>query len=97
MTFTDQGVADKIVRIIYSCTSNQKKAINTAQIEKALYEAGAFWKADIVMDKLEDVNRTELSKFDDPETNLIQYLTEKETITGEEFMKILDSFKEAAV
>lgn len=77
MTFTDQGVADKIVRIIYSCTSDQKKAINTAQIEKALYEAGAFWKADIVMDKLEDVNRTELSKFDDPETNLIQYLTEK--------------------
>ena len=28
---------------------------------------------------------------------LAQYLTEKETITGEEFMKILDSFKEAAV
>lgn len=78
MTFTDQGVADKIVRIIYSCTSDQKKAINTAQIEKALYEAGAFWKADIVMDKLDDVNRTELSKFDDPETNLVQYLTEKD-------------------
>lgn len=81
MTFADQGVADKIVRIIYSCTSDQKKAINTAQIEKALYEAGAFWKADIVMDKLEDVNRTELSKFDDPETNLIQYLTEKDVET----------------
>lgn len=78
MTFADQGVADKIVRIIYSCTSDQKKAINTAQIEKALYEAGAWWKADIVMDKLEDVNRTELSKFDDPETNLVQYLTEKD-------------------
>ena len=83
MTFTDQGVADKIVRIIYSCTSDQKKAINTAQIEKALYEAGAFWKADIVMDKLEDVNRTELSKFDDPETNLIQYLTEKDIEPGQ--------------
>ena len=83
MTFTDQGVADKIVRIIYSCTSDQKKAINTAQIEKSLYEAGAFWKADIVMDKLEDVNRTELSKFDDPETNLIQYLTEKDIEPGQ--------------
>lgn len=83
MTFADQGVADKIVRIIYSCTSDQKKAINTAQIEKALYEAGAFWKADIVMDKLEDVNRTELSKFDDPETNLIQYLTEKDIEPGQ--------------
>ena len=35
-------------------------------------------------------NRVKLEK-------LAQYLTEKETITGEEFMKILDSFKEAAV
>lgn len=77
MEFAQKGVADKIVRIIYSCTPEQKKAINTSQIEKALYEAGAFWKSDIAMDKLEGANRTELSKFDDPETNLIQYLTEK--------------------
>ena len=77
MEFAQQGVADKIVRIIYSCTADQKKAISTSQIEKALYEAGAFYKADISMDKLEGANRTELSKFDDPETNLIQYLTEK--------------------
>lgn len=35
------------------------------------------------MDKLEDVNRTELSKFDDPETNLIQYLTEKDIEPGQ--------------
>lgn len=77
MEFAQLGVADKIVRIIYSCTADQKKAINTSQIEKALYEAGAFWKSDIAMDKLEGANRTELSKFDDPETNLIQYLTEK--------------------
>ena len=71
MEFAQKGVADKIVRIIYSCTPEQKKAINTSQIEKALYEAGAFWKSDIAMDKLEGANRTELSKFDDPETNLI--------------------------
>lgn len=77
MEFAQLGVADKIVRIIYSCTADQKKAINTSQVEKALYEAGAFWKSDIAMDKLEGANRTELSKFDDPETNLIQYLTEK--------------------
>ena len=77
MEFAQLGVADKIVRIIYSCTTDQKKAINTSQIEKALYDAGAFWKSDIAMDKLEGANRTELSKFDDPETNLIQYLEEK--------------------
>ncbi len=79
MEFSQHGVADKIVRIIYSCTTDQKKALdmNSSKIANALYEAGAFWKADIVMEKLEGTNRTELSKFDDPETNLIQYLTEK--------------------
>ncbi len=77
MKFSQQGVADKIVRIIYSCTADQKKAINTAQIERALYDAGAFFKADIIMERLEAANRTELSKFDDPEENLIQYLNEK--------------------
>lgn len=75
--FSQIGVADKIVRIIYSCTADQKRAINTAQIERALYEAGAFFKADIIMERLEAANRTELSKFDDPEENLIQYLNEK--------------------
>ena len=35
-------------------------------------------------------NREKLDK-------LAQYLTEKETITGEEFMGILNGFKEAAV
>lgn len=71
-------VADKIVRINYSCTPDQKKAFNAYQIEKALYEAGAFWKADISMEKLENANRTELSKYDDPEMNLLQYLQEKQ-------------------
>lgn len=90
MKFMEAGVADKIVRIIYRCTSEQKKAINTAQIEKALYEAGAFWKADIKLDSIEDVNRTELSKFDDPETNLTQYLQEKGKMP-EEITQILEA------
>lgn len=76
--FVQDEVSEKIVRIIYNCTSEQKKALNTAVIEKSLYEAGAFWKADIIMDNVEDINKTKFSKFDDPETNLIMYLKEKE-------------------
>lgn len=89
MIFSQAGAADKIVRIIYSCTAEQKKAVNTAQIERALYEAGAFYKADIKLDAVEDVNKTELSKFDDPETNLIQYLREKGVTEPEEIGVIL--------
>lgn len=78
MKFAQLGVADKIVRIIYSCTADQKKIFNEVQITNALYEAGAFWKAGIVLDKLEAANRSELSKYNDPEQNLISYLQEKQ-------------------
>ena len=71
------AVTDKIVRVLYSCSAEQKKIFNTALLEKALYEAGAFWVAGIEAEKIESANRTELSKQEDPETNLIQYLQEK--------------------
>lgn len=71
------AVADKIVRVLYTCSAEQKKIFNTALLEKALYEAGAFWVAGIEAEKIESANRTELSKQEDPETNLIQYLQEK--------------------
>lgn len=71
------AVADKIVRVLYTCSAEQKKIFNTALLEKTLYEAGAFWVAGIEAEKIESANRTELSKQEDPETNLIQYLQEK--------------------
>ena len=42
-----EGVADKIVRVRYSCTSEQKKALNIPLLQKNLYEVGAFYVADI--------------------------------------------------
>lgn len=71
------AVADKIVRVLYTCSAEQKKIFNTALLEKTLYEAGAFWVAGIEAEKIESANRTELSKQEDPEINLIQYLQEK--------------------
>ncbi len=78
MMLSNMDIENKIVRIVYSCTSEQKKAINTAAIEREIYDAGAFYLSDMVMEKLEIANRTELSKYADPETNLVQYLEEKQ-------------------
>lgn len=71
------AVTDKIVRVLYTCSAEQKKIFNTALLEKALYDAGAFWVSGIEAEKIESANRTELSKQEDPETNLVQYLQEK--------------------
>lgn len=70
-------VSDKIVRVLYTCSAEQKKIFNAVPLEKALYESGAFWVSGIEAEKIESANRTELSKQEDPETNLVQYLSEK--------------------
>lgn len=71
-------VADKIVRIKYSCTSDQKKALNIPVLQSDLYEIGAFYVADIEAESMIDVtNRGLLSEESDPLLNLKKWLSEK--------------------
>lgn len=73
-----EGVADKIVRVRYSCTSEQKKALNIPLLQKNLYEVGAFYVADIEAESTIDItNRGLLSEESDPRLNLKKWLEEK--------------------
>lgn len=66
-----------ILRVHFSCTDTNSKALDKVALEKALYQKGAFWVKEIVPDKVvTTVNRDVLDKAD-PITNLVQYLTEK--------------------
>lgn len=74
------AVAGKIVRVLYKCSEEKHKALNTALIEKKLYEDGAFWVAGITPEKIESyADRNDLSEKTNPETNLYMYLEEKGT------------------
>lgn len=71
-------VSDKIVRIKYSCTVEQKKALNIPVLQSDLYEMGAFYVADIEAESMVDVaNRGLLSEESDPLLNLKKWLSEK--------------------
>lgn len=73
------GVQDKIVRILYTCSYDNSKALNTAMVENALYEDGAFYVAGILPEKVEEAaDRNDLSDTTDPEENLRQYLSDKQ-------------------
>lgn len=73
------AVKDKIVRVFYSCSLQNSKAFNRANLERALLEDGAFMVSDVLPDQIEEfVNRTELADITDPETNLVRYLDEKQ-------------------
>lgn len=73
-----EDVTDKIVRVRYSCTSEQKKQLNIPALQKDLYELGAFYVADIEAENAIDVtNSGLLSEESDPTLNLKKYLEEK--------------------
>ncbi|MCD8206894.1 MAG: AAA family ATPase, partial [Bacteroidales bacterium] len=75
----DDDHFNKIVRVHYSCTEDNNKALNRALLSKQLTDDGAFMVWEILPDKIDEfANRTELGDATDPEENLIQYLTEKE-------------------
>ncbi len=78
------GVNDRIVRILYTCSSEKSKALNTALIEKTLYDDGAFYVAGILPEKVEEaVDRNDLSGTTDPEENLRHYLADKQYEDGQ--------------
>lgn len=73
-----EKIADKIIRVKYSCDSEQKKQLNIPALQKDLYELGVFYVADIEAENTVDVtNRGLLSEESDPKLNLKRYLEEK--------------------
>ncbi|MCI8442543.1 MAG: AAA family ATPase [Provencibacterium sp.] len=71
-------VNERIVRVLYACSDDTEKAFHRAAMEKALYESGAFWVAEIIRDQaVIAVNREQLSERTDPERNLAGWLVEK--------------------
>lgn len=73
------GVQNRIVRILYPCSYENSKALNTALLEKALYEDGAFYVTGILPEKVEEAaDRKDLSNTTAPEENLRQYLADKQ-------------------
>ena len=72
-------VKDKIVRVLYDCTDEHNKAFNHAAYENMLYAAGAFWVQEITPQKITiTVDRRSMDADGTPESNLTDYLAEKE-------------------
>lgn len=76
-------VRDKIIRVRYSCTAEQEKALNRADIQKALTADGAFYVAEIVPEDVEELDsKDQLTEHDGPFEALGRWL-ERNDITGD--------------
>lgn len=90
-----EKVTDKIVRVRYSCTSEQKKALNIPLLQKNLYELGAFYVADIEAESTIDItNRGLLSEESDPRLNLKKWLEEKTFKNPDKIVELYEERKQ---
>lgn len=82
---------DAIVRLQYSCDTEQKKALNIPVLQKDLYEIGAFYVADIEAESMMNItNRQLLSEESDPLLNLKKWLDEKCFTDSEKIVELAD-------
>lgn len=82
---------DAIVRLQYSCDTEQKKALNISVLQKDLYEIGAFYVADIEAESMMNItNRQLLSEESDPLLNLKKWLDEKCFTDSEKIVELAE-------
>ena len=74
----EEDITDCIVRVLYSCTAEQKKALNIPALQADLYACGAFYVSSIESEStIEVTNKGLLSEESDPLKNLNKWLEEK--------------------
>lgn len=68
-------VYGKIVRVRYSCISEEEKALNKAELQQKLMEMGAFYISDILPEDVEELDaKDQLTEHDGPTEALSRWL-----------------------
>lgn len=76
---TPAAMKDALVRVRYTCAPDIDKALNRAELQKALVAAGAFYVAEVLPEDIEDVNAApELTEHEGPTETLHRYLERAE-------------------
>lgn len=84
------AVERRVVRVRYSCTLEQEKAFNRAELQKRLMDAGAFYVAEIIPDDVEALDaKDQLTEHDGPAECLARWL-ETNDITGEKAARLME-------
>ena len=72
---TPDGISDAVVRVRYSCTAEQDKAFNRAELQKYLMQAGAFYVAEVMPEDVEELDaKDQLTEHDGPAECLVRWL-----------------------
>ena len=84
------GFRDAIVRLHYFCSAEIEKQLNRKALEKALYDAGAFYVSEIRPIKIiDELQKEALAETAGPLENLIEYL-KKDGMSDSEIRKLVE-------
>lgn len=87
---TPSGISDAVVRVRYSCTAEQDKTFNRAELQKRLMEAGAFYVAEVMPEDVEELDaKDQLTEHDGPAECLSRWL-ETNDITGGKAARLME-------
>lgn len=90
---SDIAFKDAIVRLHYTCSTEMEKQLNRKALEKSLYDAGAFFVAEIRPTKLiEELQKEALAETAGPLENLIEWL-KKDGTPDTEIEKLVELAK----
>ena len=83
-----EAVAGAVVRVRYTCTPEQDKAMNRAALQKLLTDAGAFYVAEIIPENIEDLDaKDNLTEHDGPAECLSRWM-ELNEVSGEKAARL---------
>lgn len=87
------NLKDKIIRVVYNCSDESNKQFNKKSLEKALYDAGAFYVSEIRPSKiLTTTDKNAMSENDSVEDNLRLWL-EKREMHAEDITTVIEVAK----
>jgi exonuclease SbcD len=85
-----EAAAGAVVRVRYTCTPEQDKAMNRAALQKLLTDAGAFYVAEIVPENIKDLDvKDNLTEHDGPVECLSRWMEFNE-VSGEKAARLLE-------
>lgn len=85
-----EDIKGAIVRIRYTCNTEQEKAFNRAELQKQIMAAGAFFVAEITPEDIEELDgKDQLTEHDGPTECLARWLDVNE-ITGDKAARLTE-------
>ena len=88
-----ETIKSKIVRVLYNCSREQEKALNKSELQKYLYDNGAFYVAGIIPDEVDEIQTGDSMKESGSVSEMLLEWLNHSSIEEEQINHIMETAK----